>query len=117
MANCRLNFLAGGSYFFTVDLADRRLTLLNDHILTYCGRRFAGVDAAPFTIEAAVILPGPSACDLDPAREDANFALRWRLIKTALRHGLMRGERMSTSRLSKGERGDLATAVLGAYAA
>jgi REP element-mobilizing transposase RayT len=31
-ANCRRNFLAGGSFFFTVNLADRRLTLLNDHI-------------------------------------------------------------------------------------
>lgn len=32
MANYRRNFLAGGSYFFTVNLADRRLTLSNDHI-------------------------------------------------------------------------------------
>ena len=32
MANYRRNFLAGGSYFFTINLADRRLTLLNDHI-------------------------------------------------------------------------------------
>jgi putative transposase len=32
MANYRRNSLAGGSYFFTANLADRRLWLLNDHI-------------------------------------------------------------------------------------
>ena len=32
MANYRRNFQSGGSYFCTVSLADRRLTLLNDHI-------------------------------------------------------------------------------------
>jgi putative transposase len=56
----------------------------------------------PFTIEAAVILPGPSACDLDLLAQDADFALRWRLIKSAFSHGLMRGERISTSHVSKG---------------
>jgi putative transposase len=32
MANYRQNFLPGGSYFFTVNLADRRQALLTDHI-------------------------------------------------------------------------------------
>jgi REP element-mobilizing transposase RayT len=41
MANYRRNFLPGGSYFFTVNLADRRQVLLTEHIAS-CGRRFAG---------------------------------------------------------------------------
>jgi putative transposase len=116
MANYRRNFLAGGSYFFTVNLADRRLALLTDHIALLRAALRQVRARHPFTIEAAVDLAGPSACDLDPPEQDADFALRWRLIKGAFSHRLIRGERISTSRVSKGER-DLATAVSGAYAA
>jgi putative transposase len=53
MANYRQNFRAGGSYFFTVNLADRRLTLFNDHIdlLRAALRRVPA--RHPFAIEAA----------------------------------------------------------------
>ena len=55
MANYRRNFLAGDSYFVTVNMADRRLTLLNDH-LDLLRAAFRQVWARhPFTIEAAVI--------------------------------------------------------------
>ena len=37
--------------------------------------------------------------------QDADFALRWRLIKSAFSHGLPRGEPISASRAGKGERG------------
>ena len=57
MANYRRNFLPGGSYFFTVNLADRRLGLLTGHI-DLLRAAFRQVRARhPFTIEAAVILP------------------------------------------------------------
>jgi REP-associated tyrosine transposase len=32
MTSYRRNFIAGGSFFFTVNLADRRLFLLTNHI-------------------------------------------------------------------------------------
>jgi putative transposase len=32
MTGYRRNFIAGGSFFFTVNLADRRLRLLTEHI-------------------------------------------------------------------------------------
>ena len=57
MANYRRNFLPGGSYFFTVNLADRRRVLLTDHI-DLLRAAFRQVRARhPFTIEAAVVLP------------------------------------------------------------
>jgi putative transposase len=37
--------------------------------------------------------------------DDADFALRWRPIKSAFSHGLAGGERISASRTSKRERG------------
>src|SRR5437868_10576764 len=36
---------------------------------------------------------------------DADFATRWRLIKSGFSHGLPGGERISASRAGKGERG------------
>jgi putative transposase len=32
VTDCRRNFLPGGSYFFTINLAERRLTLLTERI-------------------------------------------------------------------------------------
>ena len=53
MANYRRNFLPGGSYFFTVNLADRRRALLTDHI-TLLRAAFREVRARhTFAIEAA----------------------------------------------------------------
>jgi putative transposase len=37
--------------------------------------------------------------------DDADFALRWRLIKSTFSRSLPSGERISASRASKGERG------------
>ncbi len=57
MADYRRNFVAGGSYFFTVNLADRRQKLLTEHIHLLRGA-FRYVNARhPFTVEAAVVLP------------------------------------------------------------
>ena len=53
MANYRRNFLVGGSFFFAVNLSDRRLALLTDHIVLLRAA-FRQVRALhPFTIEAA----------------------------------------------------------------
>jgi REP-associated tyrosine transposase len=52
MANHRRNLLPGGSYFFTVNLADRRRALLTDHIdLLRAAFRQARA-RHPFTIDA-----------------------------------------------------------------
>src|SRR5438270_982366 len=101
MANYRWNSLAGGSYFFRVDLADCRLTLLNDH-LDLLRAAFRCVRARhPFTVEAAVILPDHLHTIWTLPEQDADFATRWRLIKSAFSHGLPRGEPISASRAAK----------------
>ena len=67
---------------------------------------FRGVRARhPFTVEAAVILPDYLHAIWTLPGQDADFATRWRLIKSAFSHGLPRGEPISASRASKGERG------------
>jgi putative transposase len=92
-------------YFFTVNLAERRLGLLTENI-GLLRTAFRHVRARhPLTIEAAVILPDHLHAIWTLPEHDADFALRWRLIKSAFSHGLPRGEALSTSRSTKGERG------------
>jgi putative transposase len=76
MPNYRRNFPAGGSYFFTVDLTDRRLTLLNDHrdLLRVAFRQVPA--RHPFTIEGAVILPDHLNAIRTLPEQDADFELR-----------------------------------------
>jgi putative transposase len=105
MTNYRRNFLAGGSFFFTVNLAERRLCLLTAHI-DLLRRAFRDVRRShPFDIEAIVILPDHLHTVWTMPEGDADFALRWRLIKTTFSRGLPTGERVSASRADKGERG------------
>jgi len=105
VANYRRNFLPGGSYFFTVNLADRRRALLTDHI-NLLRAAFRRVRARHrFAIEAAVILPDHLHAIWTMPERDEDFATRWRLIKSGFSHALGGGERISASRAAKGERG------------
>jgi putative transposase len=105
MPGYRRNFVPGGTYFFTVNLAERRLPLLTQHIemlraaFRYARRRH------PFTIDAIVVLPDHLHAIWTLPEGEADFALRWRLIKATFSRGLPRGEEVSPSRSRKGERG------------
>src|SRR6266481_3179278 len=116
MANYRRNFPPGGSYFFTVNLADRRRALLTEHI-DLLRAAFRQVRARhPFAIEAAVILPDHLHAIWTLPDGDADFSTRWRLIESSFSHALSRGERISASRRQTRARGSAAE-VLGAHAA
>ena len=105
MTNYRRNFICGGSFFFTANLAERRLRLLVNHIdglrsaFRYVRRRH------PFDVEAIVVLPDHLHAIWTLPENDDDFALRWRLIKSAFSRSLPKGERISASRAGKGERG------------
>jgi putative transposase len=105
MANYRRNFIAGGSFFFTVNLSDRRLRLLTEHVgplrtaFRYTRSRH------PFTIDAIVILPDHLHAIWTLPDGDPDFALRWRLIKSTFSRALPHSEPVSRSRIAKGERG------------
>jgi putative transposase len=105
MTSYRRNFVAGGSYFFTVNLADRHLQLLTDHI-DLLRAAFRNIRRAhPFTIDAIVVLPDHLHAVWTLPEGDDDFAMRWRLIKAAVSRGLVGGESISASRLKKRERG------------
>jgi putative transposase len=105
MTAYRRNSVAGGSYFFTVNLTERRLRLLTDNIELL---RAAFRDTRrrhPFTIDAIVVLPDHIHAVWTLPAGDADFSIRWRLIKASFSRGLPHGERISASRLRKRERG------------
>ncbi len=105
MTGYRRNFIPGGSFFFTVNLADRRQRLLVENIDRL---RAAFRDTRmrhPFTIEAMVVLPDHLHAIWTLPEGDADFATRWRLIKSAFSRALPGGEAISRSRASRGERG------------
>ena len=105
MTAYRRNSVAGGSYFFTVNLTERRLRLLTHNIELL---RTAFRDTRrrhPFTIDAIVVLPDHIHAVWTLPAGDADFSIRWRLIKAGFSRGLPHGERISASRLRKRERG------------
>jgi len=105
VTNYRRSLVPGGSYFFTVNLADRRSRLLTDHIdalrasFQYTRRRHR------FTVEAIVVLPDHLHTIWTLPGGDADFAVRWRLIKSHFSRALSPEESVSPSRARKAERG------------
>jgi putative transposase len=105
MTSYRRNFLPGGSYFFTVNLFDRRSRLLTEQIeLLRKAFRYAR-ERHPFSIEASVILPDHLHAVWTLPEGDADYALRWRLIKSTFSRALPQSESVSKSRSGKSERG------------
>ena len=96
----------GGTYFFTVNLQQRQNNnLLTEHIdlLRQAVRQVK--HAHPFIIHAWVILPEHMHCIIELPEGDANFALRWRLIKLIFSRALPNTESRCFNRQKRGERG------------
>ncbi|MBY0575155.1 MAG: transposase [Gallionellaceae bacterium] len=105
MTNYRRSRIDGASYFFTLNLADRSLSLLTEHIALLRSAFEYTRERHPFIVNAIVVLPEHMHAIWTLPDGDNDFALRWRLIKTVFSRGLPHGERRSDSRQNKGERG------------
>jgi putative transposase len=84
MVRYRRNFLAGGTYFFTVTLADRRSSVLTDHIDALRAAFRVTRRERPFAIDAIVVLPDHLHAVMTLPTDDADFSGRWRRIKSCL---------------------------------
>jgi putative transposase len=105
MTDYRRNFIAGGSFFFTVNLADRRLGLLTAYIDDLRASFRKTRHRHPFTIDAMVVLPDHLHAVWTLPKGDGDFATRWRLIKSGFSRQVLTGEKISDSRRAKAERG------------
>lgn len=95
----------GGCWFFTVNLLDRRQSLLVEQVEALRSAVATTRHSYPFGIDAIVVLPNHlhAVWTLRPA--DADFSTRWRLIKTRFAKTLPKYERFSSVRKARGERG------------
>lgn len=105
MTNYRRAKIAGGTYFFTVNPAQRGKTTLTDRIDYLRAAVRAAKHAHPFHIDAWVVMPDHlhAVWTLPPG--DADFSNRWRRIKMQFSMLIDSGKQISTSRERKGELG------------
>lgn len=105
MTDYRRNRVEGGTYFFTVAIAQRHLELLVQHIDLLKAALRDEKKYAPFINLGFVVLPDHLHAIWRLPRGDADYSSRWRRIKSSFSRALPKGEPVSNSRISKGERG------------
>jgi putative transposase len=105
MTDYRRCRVPGGTFFFTVNLADRHRGLLTEHIETLRNAFRDVRNAHPFTIRAVVVLPEHIHCLWELPSGDSDYSTRWRQIKSAFSRALPKVEHISASRARKNERG------------
>ncbi len=105
MADYRRNRVPGGSYFFTVNLLDRRSRLLIDQIdaLRAAVRRTR--ELMPFHVDGWVILPEHMHALWTLPGGDADFPRRWQVIKMLFSREIPATEPRQRRHLERGERG------------
>src|SRR5262245_20043914 len=103
--------IGGGVFFFTVTLADRPSDLLLRHIDRLRSTYASVQDRYPFETIAICVLPEHLHAVWALPEDDANFSLRWNVIKGAFTRGLPAHEtrRRSHSPAVSGESGNVAT--------
>ena len=109
----RRNRVPGGTFFFTVNLLDRRSDLLVTQIDALRDAVRQARACAPFHIDAWVVLPDHMHCLWTPVQargrllpdNDTDFPGRWRAIKKGFSKAVGIGEPRSTVMIRRGERG------------
>jgi putative transposase len=97
---------AGGTYFFTLTLNNRHNNdLLTRHIDSLRTVVNGVRERYPFEILAWVVLPEHMHFIIELPVDDADFAVRLRLIKMGFSKSIPKTERLTKSRESRGERG------------
>jgi putative transposase len=101
----RRSNIKGGTYFFTINLAERCRTLLTDEIDTLRNVMKVVKKEHPYHIDAIVVLPDHLHALWTLPKGDNDYPKRWMLIKSGFSRCIIKGERVSASRKRKGERG------------
>jgi putative transposase len=102
MVRYRRNFVPGGTFFFTVTLADRRSSVLVEHISALRSAFRKTRSERPFAIDAIVILPDHLHTVMTLPLTDADFSGRWRRIKSLFSRHIAAGDKTLRTNL-KGE--------------
>lgn len=104
MSDYRRARVPGATYFFTVNLRDRSSDLLIREIDLLRDTVRATKARHPFHIDAWVVLPEHMHCMWTLPEGDADFALRWKVIKFGFSRRLPSQEALSATQHRRGER-------------
>jgi putative transposase len=105
MPNYLRHRITGGTYFFTVALADRRSDRLIRDIESLRASVARVRTLHPFHIDAWVVLPDHLHAVWTLPEGDADYSMRWSLIKRGFSASSETRENRSASKIAKGERG------------
>jgi putative transposase len=106
MTEYRRAYAPGATWFFTVNLAQRKDNRLLVERFDDLREAFNHVRAChSFRTDALVVLPDHLHCIWKLPPGDTDFSTRWGLIKARFSRAVEEGERRSASRLARGERG------------
>ena len=105
MSRYRRAKIEGGAFFFTVTLADRSSDLLVRHIDRLRRMYMSAQQRNPFETIAICVLPDHLHAIWQLPDGDADFALRWSLIKSGFSRGLAQDASPSPSKSARRERG------------
>jgi putative transposase len=105
MPNYRANRVPGGTYFFMVNLRDRRSDLLIAGIEALRGSVRATRARHPFHIDAWVALPDHVHCIGTLPTGDVGFPVRWQMIKALFSRSVPRVQERPASLIRKREAG------------
>ncbi len=106
MTEYRRFYLPNATWFFTVNLAERknnRLLVDKIDLLRECFRYVK--QQKPFHINAIVIMPDHLHCIWTLPPDDGNYSVRWNMLKGRFSRAIDKGERISTTRINRRERG------------
>src|SRR5580704_105837 len=105
MSQYRRAKIEGGVFFFTVTLADRSSDLLVRHIDRLRQIYSSIQQRFPFETIAICVLPDHLHALWSMPADDADFPLRWGLIKSGFSRGLPSDARRTQSKIAKRENG------------
>jgi putative transposase len=105
MPDYRRNRVPGGTYFFTVNLVNRRSDLLVREIETLRTAIRTVRLATPFHTDAWVVLPDHMHCIWTLPEDDTDYSVRWRAIKKRFSKALPNVELIRPEVLAREGRG------------
>jgi putative transposase len=105
MSRYRRAYVEGGGVFFTVTLADRSSDILVRHIDRFRRIYLSVQERYPSQTIAICVLPDHLHAVWSPPQDDADFSLRWSLIKSGFSRGLPGDMQRSSSKIARRERG------------
>src|SRR5262245_16696869 len=105
MTRYRRAKVEGGTFFFTLALADRSSDLLVRHIEQLRASYSRVQRRYPFETIAICVLPDHLHAIWSVPQDDANFPLRWSQIKAGFSRELSESAHLSPSKIAKREKG------------